>query len=115
MYSSDFRKLAIKLCKSDGIHSTCQRLGIHRTTIWRWKQNIQMKNRKKYMLPLLDKYKGIICDFLDTNPCTSQNILRKLGNIAVSKNTISKYIKLLHYSRKRTQKRGICKNNALPQ
>jgi len=85
MYSSDFRKLAIKLCKSDGIHSTCQRLGIHRTTIWRWKQNIQMKNRKKYMLPLLDKYKGIICDFLDTNPCTSQNILRKLGNIAVSK------------------------------
>jgi len=67
------------------------------------------------MLPLLDKYKGIICDFLDTNPCTSQNILRKLGNIAVSKNTISKYIKLLHYSRKRTQKRGICKNNALPQ
>ena len=113
MYSLDFRKLAIKLSRKDGLKETCRRLKISRTTIWRWKQNISIKKRKPYMLKKFELYKNIITEFIESNPCCSQ---RKMGTqFHISKNTLSRYIKMLKYSRKRTQKRGICKSQALPQ
>jgi transposase/arginine repressor len=116
MYSLDFRKLAIKLSKSKGIKTTCNLLNINRSTIWRWKQNIKIKKRKTYTLRMFEKYKQVISSFIINNPCISQQKMKKkITDFKLSKNTLSKYIKLLNFTRKRTQRRGICKNNALPQ
>jgi len=115
MFSLDFRKLAIRLSRSKGISETCKLLNINRSTIWRWKQNIQFKKRKRYTLKKFEDCKEEISLFISDHPCTSQYKMKQLLDVKLSKNTLSRYIKFLNFTRKRTQRRGICKNNALPQ
>jgi hypothetical protein len=61
---------------------------------------------------LFNKLNQFIDKFIKENPFTP---LYKLQNELKQKVTLSKYVKKLGFSRKRTRKRGNCKNNALPK
>jgi transposase len=98
------------------VNATCKLLNINRTSIWRWKKSITIKKRKSHATKMFGKFKDAITNFLHRNPCASQYKLRQLiPDLTLSKNTLSKYIKLLNFTRKRTQRRGVCKNKALEQ
>jgi transposase len=114
MHSIEFRKIALKLFKRDGILKTCNFLNIHRTTLWRWRRNICIKKRKPYIKTLFTRYKNQIKNILLNNPCTTINKI-KYELKALSKLTISKYIKLIGFTKKRTQKRGISNNKNLKE
>jgi transposase len=114
MYSIEFRKIALKLEKRDGIRKTCEFLKIHRTSLWRWRKEIKIVKRKPYVIELFQKHKDAILEILKSDPCTTLcKIKYKLK--ALSYHTISKYIKQLGFSRKRSQRRGTCNGNSLEQ
>jgi transposase len=119
MYSKDFRKLALKKINEFGITKASSIMNVHRTTLWRWKRALLYKNKLKNVKRvnnLFNKLNQFIATFIKDNPFTPLYKLQKeLKQIhKISKATLSKYVKKLGFSRKRTRKRGNCKNNALP-
>ncbi len=106
MYSKDFRCIALKLAKRDGIKKTCAFLKIHRTTLWRWKNDNIMKNKEKQKNRLFDEVKDSLICLMQSSPLLTMSKIQLSLPKHISVNTLRKYLNKLNFSRKRIQLRG---------
>jgi len=109
MYSKDFRCIALKLAKRDGIKQACAFLKIHRTTLWRWKKDNIIKKKEKQKIRknrLFDEVKDSLICLLQSTPLLTITKIQSNLHKHVSVNTLKKYLNKLNFSRKRIQLRG---------
>lgn len=112
-YNLAVREFAMSLLKKHGMVSTANRLGIHRTTLWRWKKHGVIAKQRMFKTKHTDKAGATIATMLKANPRLTiaklRNALTEELGITLHKRTISKYLRIMRFSRKRVRSRGVSK------
>ena len=116
-YSVGERRMALKCVYRFGMGYTSKLMGIHRSTLWRWKhQGIENRQRKlRQESELFQRTKEPLLKLVQSNCFSSGNDLvrglRVIYDITIGRKTVYKFLKQLKYTRKRTLSRGKPKGN----
>jgi hypothetical protein len=120
MYALSVRVLVMKMVARLGVVATSRVTRISRTTIWRWKRHgIRAVVKRKRRCLKFELVQDHLRAFLLATQCTCARDIRsflfKVCQVKISANSVYAFIKRLGFSRKRTQLRGQCKGNNLPE